>query len=57
MNKNIRPKNNKNQRHGYWEYYLNSDNLWYKCVFINGKEIGFEEQYWGGKISTKNYYL
>jgi len=54
---NIAPLNDKNQRHGYWEQYFYNGKLFYKCVFINGEKIGFEEWYSSGKISHKNYYL
>ena len=59
MNKDIEPKNDKGQRHGLWERYHLNDNLWYKCVYINGKRNGFSEYYWGttGKLTTKRYYL
>jgi len=59
MNKNISPRNDKRQPHGYWEIFSNGY-LIYKCVFINGKENGFEELYnWvnDGTIRNKNYYL
>jgi len=58
MNKIKEPRNDKNQPHGYWERYLNGQ-LGYKCVFINGRHNGFEEQYWydDGKVTVKNYYL
>jgi len=59
MNKDIIPKNDKGIPHGYWERYWWNHQLMYKCVFINGNEIGFEEQYLSndGKLSAKNYYL
>jgi len=58
MNKDITPKNEKNQRHGYWEYYWFTSNLMYKCVYYNGKEYGFEEEFWDdGKLIRKNYHL
>ena len=58
MNKDITPKNEKNQRHGYWEYYWFTSNLMYKCVYYNGKENGFEELcYYEGKLKIKTYYL
>jgi len=59
MNKDIEPKNAKGQRHGYWEIYWDNGHTWFKCVYINGKEIGFEELYWydNGKVSVKSYYL
>ena len=44
MNKDINPKNNNNQAHGYWERYHHfSNKLWYKCFYNNGREIGYEE--------------
>jgi len=59
MNKDLQPRNAKGQRHGYWVYYFYTGNLFYNCVFINGKENGFEKVYWDndGKLTTKNYYL
>jgi len=59
MNKDITPLNDKNQPHGYWESYFDNGQLCYKCVYINGKENGFEEWYWDndGKLSEKTYYL
>jgi len=58
MNKNMTPKNENNQPHGYWEYYRWSGKLWYKYLYINGVKIGFGEQYWSdGKVSYKKYYL
>jgi len=62
MNKdiNIRPKNNKGQRHGYWEYYWTNGNLAYKGLFHNDKHVGYEEWYdwiYGYKITEKKYYL
>jgi len=56
MNKNITPRNDKAQQHGYWEIYL-SDGLWFKCFFINGKKNGFEKVYGNGGKLTKNYHL
>jgi len=59
MNKNITPRNDKHQPHGYWEQYHWGGNLIYKCVFINGKVNGFEELYLNndGKITHKRYHL
>jgi len=58
MKENLEPTNDKNQPHGYWEQYWYNGQLWYKCVYINGKENGFEEQYyWTGKLRSKNYFL
>jgi len=59
MNKNITPINDKFQPYGYWERYHYNGELWYKCVYINGKRNGFDELYWNddGKLTYKRYYL
>jgi len=56
MNKDITPKNEKNQPHGYWEIYC-KNKLRFKCIYINGKENGFEEVYWDEKLTDKYYHL
>jgi len=56
-NKDIISYNAKCQRHGYWEYYYDNGQLHYKCVYLNGQRIGFEERYSSGKLSTKIYHL
>jgi len=57
--KDIAPKNAKRERHGYWEVYLSNDNLFYKCIYHNGRPIVYEEMYGysGGKLSEKRYYI
>ena len=45
MTKNITPRNDKNQRHGYWEWYQYDYTLWYKCYYVNGKLVGYNEYY------------
>jgi hypothetical protein len=46
MKKNIIQFNNKEQRHGYWEYYY------------DGKLVGYEESYLlDGKLTIKRYHL
>jgi len=58
MSKDIEPINNKEQAHGYWEAYHYDGTLWYKCLYHNGKEVGYEESYNKiGKISKKIYHL
>ena len=54
-NKNITPFNDKGQRHGYWERYYYG-NLWHKCFFHNGKEVGYGEDY-SGKLTIKTYHI
>jgi len=57
MNKEISPRNANGQRHGYWERYWDGE-LFYRCVYINGKPNGVDEHYWSdGKIRSKRYYL
>jgi len=59
-NKDITPRNNKGEPHGLWErYYSHSDNLRFKCLYHNGKEIGYEEFYniSNGESNKKKYYL
>ena len=55
MNKNMKPRNNKGQQHGLWEVYYDG-NLWHKCFYHNGKEVGYEVIYWNdGKFKKKKY--
>lgn len=44
-NKEIEPKNSKDQFHGYQEWYWDTDCtlLWYRGKWKNGFEIGYEE--------------
>ncbi len=50
--KDIRPKNNKEQKHGYWEvYYPNTNYLFYKCFFVNDVIYGY-----GITFKEKEYY-
>ena len=55
--KDIKTYNNKGQRHGYWEVYVDNGDLWIKCVYVNNNINGVFESYWEGKLSTKNYHL
>ena len=41
----IKPHNDKNQAHGYWEVYHDKDNLWFKGVFKNDERIGYVENH------------
>jgi len=57
MNKNMKPRNNKGQQHGLWEVYYDG-NLWHKCFYHNGKEVGYEVIYWNdGKFKKKKYHI
>jgi len=60
MNKDITPRNDKGEQHGYWEYYYFGQTLWYKCFYHNGKKVGYEEMYdWNNttKLIKKTYYI
>jgi hypothetical protein len=57
MSKDKTPRNNKGQRHGYWEKYDGNDK-WYKRIYYNSKRVGYEEIYFfNNKLGTKTYYL
>ena len=45
MKKSITPLNEKNQRHGLWEFYHTDNSLMYKGFFVNGKNVGYSEYY------------
>jgi len=38
--KDIRQRNDKNKDHRYWELYYYTGDIFYKGLFVNGKEIG-----------------
>ena len=49
--------NEKGERHGYWEVYWDSSNLWYKGTYLNGVEDGYWERYWSdGTLWYKGKY-
>jgi len=56
--KHITPINRKFQRHGLWVRY-SGDKLWYKCLYHNGKEVGYGEDYSyiDGKLFEKKYHV
>jgi len=43
MSKDIMPRNDKGEEHGYWEYYWVTDTIGFKCYYINGELNGYEE--------------
>ena len=49
--KNIEPRNNKGQRHGYWELYWTDGTLFYNVFYVNNIKLGFSQLY-----NTKEYY-
>ena len=57
--KNIKPRNQKGNRHGYWEMYHTNDSIWFKGFFNNGKSVGYSESYFNrndNKLS-KTYHI
>jgi len=49
MNKNIFPKNQKGQLHGYAEYYY-KNKISYRTIYKNGENISYSE--WHGMRET-----
>ena len=57
-NKDITPRNENGERHGYWEPYYNNGQLMYKGNFVNGKQHGYWESYYdNGALKNKTYYI
>ena len=56
MNKNITPRNNKEERDGYWEVYMD-DNLIWRGNYINDKRNGLWKWYDGNKIYLIEYII
>jgi len=57
MNKNIEPRNDKGERHGYSEVYHLNGQLWYKGNYVNGNRHGYWEHYFtDGEVYYKGYY-
>ena len=58
MKEDITPRNEKGQRHGYWERYWSNGKLWHKGNYINGKCVGYWEfHYLDGGIMFKEYFI
>jgi len=58
MNIDMKPYNDKGQRHGLWKVYSYKGNLQFQCSYHNGKEVGYEEDYWGpNRLVKKTYYI
>jgi antitoxin component YwqK of YwqJK toxin-antitoxin module len=57
-NKDIKPYNENNQRHGYWEGYYSNGQLECKGNYVNGNQHGYWERYYSnGKLKNKTYYI
>ena len=56
--KNIKPINEKGERHGYWEEYYSNGQLWCKGNYVNGKQHGYWEDYYeNGQLNFKGNYV
>ena len=55
--KNITPLNQKNNAHGYWEWYYTNGSVMYKCFYYNGKRVGYSEWNFNNELSNKTYYI
>ena len=55
--KSMTPVNTKGEPHGYWERYWGNGELFFKCIYHNGKEIGYDEQYSISHKLTKRFNL
>ena len=58
MSKNIdmKPYNDKGQRHGLWKVYSYKGSLQFQRFYQNSKEVGYEEYYSSNGKSNKNKY-
>lgn len=56
MKQDLRPRNDKSQKHGIWKIYHDNGNLGSSGQYINGKRHGFfEGYYFTGRLSYKGY--
>jgi antitoxin component YwqK of YwqJK toxin-antitoxin module len=50
--------NAKGEKHGYWKYYHDNDNLRYKGNYVDGNKHGYWEYYYdNGNLSSKGNYV
>ena len=58
IKQDIKPVNDKGERHGYWIIYYLNGNLWYKGYYINGKQSALCELYsFDGTLLIKRYFI
>ena len=54
----ITPRNDKGERHGYWELYYSNGQLMYKGNYVDGKQHGYWEYYHSnGQLWAKGNYV
>ena len=55
--KDIRPRNDKGQAHGYWEVYWTDGTLYYKYYVLNNMAYGYSQLYETNEVyGIKEYY-
>jgi len=55
--KNIEPKNDKGQPHGFWKQYFSNGQLWSKGNWVNDEKHGYWEWYHDGDMYMKEYCI
>ena len=56
--KDITPRNEKGEKHGYWETYYFNGNLWYKGHYKNGIREGYWKWYYSnGDLKTQQIFI
>lgn len=55
--KAILPRNDKGQRHGYWEQYWRDGSIFYKSFYYNGRRIGYEEYHFSRSKALKVFFI
>lgn len=56
--KSITPRNDKLERHGFWQRYWYENIIDYKAFYQNGKQVGYDEDYnLKGTLNYKAFHL
>jgi len=53
----IQPRNEKDEAHGYWEWYFHNGDVCYKAYYINGVESDYKEYYYVAHIVELIFHL
>lgn len=55
---NIKPYNNKEQRHGYWVIYYLTGDVFFKGNYINNNKVGYWVKYsLSGILYQKTFFI
>lgn len=55
--KTIETKNDKNQIHGYYEYYYNNNESLYRTIVKNNRPIGYTENHAAYGTNTTRFHI